>query len=266
MAGIPVQAHVLARQARIMRFLVRRLREGTPEENRIFATWLFRHEGFSRMLAGVRLAARTIPFQRLVEEPEAYIRFEGESSARGVGAHPEESIAGLMGQRFPTASIRNSAQNGMTLRSLIEQLEAESPDPCHLMIIFIGTNDIFQMNPLDQLEDDIDILLDIAHELAPTVILGQGGDVGYAPAFRVYPPISELMSERTQAVQDVFRAAATRHGTHFLELLQWSRSPDYLSVIDDLFHPDDRVHPNGRCYYEVFLRTLPIIEQARIFR
>ena len=65
---------------------------------------------------GYKQAARTKPYVRTLADPQFKILFVGDSTGVGTGASsPEYSIAGLIAQKYPTASVINSAA-GPTVR------------------------------------------------------------------------------------------------------------------------------------------------------
>ena len=72
------------------------------------------------VLIGVDLAATAVAYEQHPENPALSILVVGDSSAIGVGASaPGESVAGRLGEYFPTATIQNRGISGQRLADLL---------------------------------------------------------------------------------------------------------------------------------------------------
>ncbi len=91
---------------------------------------------------GVGLADNAVPFERILPDAEMQILVIGDSTAVGTGAQtPEASLAGLVGQTFPDASVRNLGVNGARTADLIPRLEKIQDQHFDLLMLHIGGND-----------------------------------------------------------------------------------------------------------------------------
>ena len=78
---------------------------------------------------------------------------------------PKDSIAGLLAKDFPDVSITNLGENGMRTRKLIRQLEKIKNRKFDLVILHNGANDIIRFTNLDQLNNDLAVVLELANAI-----------------------------------------------------------------------------------------------------
>jgi lysophospholipase L1-like esterase len=85
----------------------------------------------------------TVPYERIIPNSEAKILIIGDSLGYGIGAsQPEKSVAGLLSQRFPNASIINKSRIGATVASLSKNIEQDVDGTYDSVFLFIGGNDV----------------------------------------------------------------------------------------------------------------------------
>ena len=74
-------------------------------------------------VVGHRIADSAIPYEQHPADATMHILVMGDSTAAGTGALPNtESIAGLLGERYPRADITNISENGLELLGLVQKL------------------------------------------------------------------------------------------------------------------------------------------------
>lgn len=192
---------------------------------------------------GVGLADAAVPFERILPDAELHILVIGDSTAVGTGAQsPETSLAGLVGQKFPDASIRNLGVNGARTADLIPRLEVLEGQHYDLIMLHIGGNDTVYHTDLTVLEKDIKRVLDLSQQLGDRVILTSTGNVGTA---LLLPFGTRWQFERrTRKVRDIFMAAAQERDIYYSDIFRernndpFAQDPfQYYAV--DLFHPSD---------------------------
>lgn len=191
---------------------------------------------------GRQVAKATIKYER-IDATGPRIVLAGDSVMFGVGAtKPENSIAGLFGRDFPTASITNVGVSGAETDGLVEQLKSIQGQQFDLVVIIIGANDVFHFTNLKKSLVNLDQALTLAKKLSDQVIFMPEGNLSNAPllprlASLVLTPRSRefrsgaiSLAEKNQVVYiDVFRERADDH---------WRKDvKKYYAA--DFFHPAD---------------------------
>lgn len=88
------------------------------------------------------LIERVNPYQQ-VGDNKPSILILGDSMAYGTGSSSSEAtIAGLIGQELPTATINNKAKNGTKTRTLLESVETDIDKRYDIIVVIVGANDV----------------------------------------------------------------------------------------------------------------------------
>ncbi len=206
---------------------------------------------------GRGVAARSVPFERLLPEATYRILVVGDSTARGTGARvPEESVAGRLGQIVPEASLENRGENGLLTSQIVEQIPDDVSQRYDLLVVHAGGNDILRFTPLAKLRLDVEALLDRAVKVGKTVVLLTAGNVGLAPFFP--RPIGWLYTARTRKVRQMFMETAAAKGVHYVDLLT-ERKDDVFLTDPPRYYAPDFLHPASegyRVWFEGVARVL----------
>ncbi|MDF2379639.1 MAG: GDSL-type esterase/lipase family protein [Candidatus Gracilibacteria bacterium] len=192
---------------------------------------------------GVGLAESAVPFERLLPDAELQILVIGDSTAVGTGAQSSEaSLAGLVGKKFPQASIRNLGVNGARTVELIARLEQIQDQHFDIILLHIGGNDTVYHTDLKELEKSITTVLDLSLKMADRVVLTSTGNVGTA-LLLPFGTRSQF-ERRTRQVRAIFKPAAESRGIHYSDLMREGSEDPYAKeplkyYAADLFHPSD---------------------------
>ena len=167
----------------------------------------------------------------------------GDSTAVGTGASsPQASLAGLLAQRYPGLAIENRARDGARFDGVVEQLEAGGQ--FDFVLIMAGGNDVMRFRDADATRADIDRAASLARDLAPRVAFLPAGNVGNAPFF--FPPISWLMTKRSQTLHAAVRSAAARTGAAYVNLFKPPENDPFVQRPG--LHAADGLHPSDAGY------------------
>ncbi len=193
---------------------------------------------------GYKQAARTKPYVRTLADPQFKILFVGDSTGVGTGASsPEYSIAGLIAQKYPTASVINSAVNGAKVEDVCTQLEQIS-GYYDLIVMHTSGNDIVRFTPYRKFARDLRIALTLAKNKAKYVLLIPVGNAGSIRIFRF--PLRWWMEWRTRAIRLRSLAAVAAAGptVRYVDLFVEKAVDPFIQdpqqyFSEDQFHPSD---------------------------
>lgn len=191
---------------------------------------------------GEGLAAAAIPFSRITNTNQRILVI-GDSTAVGTGASsPETSLAGLLGNHYPNATIENRGVNGAKVHDLIARFTSIKDKRYDLIEIHIGGNDIVRFTELKNVETDLKTVLSNAKQLSDNVVLVTSGNVGTSVLFPA--PSRFLFTKRTRTVRDIFIRVAREHDVSYVDLFHeaaedpFAKAPsNYYAA--DFFHPSD---------------------------
>jgi len=202
---------------------------------------------------GEALAVRTVPFSRDGEGAKQRILFVGDSTGVGVGAgSPEESIAGMVGEKYPNATIVNKAVSGAKVADVIHQLK-DIPDASYaLVMVHIGGNDAVRFTKDEDVQRDIAVVLEQAQKKGSFVLLTSTGNVGTAP---LLPAATRwLFARKTRSIRAILLAqvAATNSANvRFADLFrEHSQDPFFLNP--EIYYAADSFHPSTKGYQDWF--------------
>ncbi|MDB5892186.1 MAG: family lipase [Polaromonas sp.] len=83
-----------------------------------------------------------------------------------------------------------------------------------MVLILGGRNDVIRMTPVSELQTQVEQSLQLARQLADTVIIMPAGNVGNCPFFFV--PFSWLMTRRSRRLHGIARRAAASSGAIYV--------------------------------------------------
>ena len=210
-----------------------------------------------RLIAiGVNLSKNAIPFSRKASSPNMLV--VGDSTAVGTGASASStSLAGLLGARFPTASIVNRGVNGSKTRDLLSRGDLKNGQ-FDLVMIHIGGNDTVRFTNLSELSKDIQKVLEQAKSISKNVVLVSTGNVGTA---RLLPFGTRwAFAIRTRQVRDLFRTTAAENGVTYVDLFRepaldpFAQNPSKYYAADS-FHPSDAGYAD---WFSLIMKQLPL--------
>ena len=230
----------------------------------IYGTWEYFKT--SRLIKiGTNLAEQAEPFSRVTDESNLNIVVIGDSTAVGTGAsNPNNSIAGLIGDHYPSANIRNLGVNGRKTHEIISDLmDLDSQQSIDLLLIQIGGNDIVRYTNLKDLEQSISEVLTIATQKSSNVVLMTSGNVGTS---KLLPIISRPVYRlRTLRVRSIFMKAASEKNVEYVDLYR-KPSNDPYAKNPDKYYADDFFHPSSEGYsdwFSVLKHALPNLSNQK---
>lgn len=185
----------------------------------------------------------------------------GDSTGYGTGAsNPSYSVAGRLGEKNPTFSIKNGSTNGATLRDA-HSLLTSGTEMYDLILFQVGGNDILQLRSIAKIEADTRALLLTAKERSSHVVLMTTGDVGAAPAFG--PLVSALLSHRTKQARDVFMRVSEEVGVVYVDLFA-EKEDDVFQQDPERYHSKDNLHPSDDGYGVWFEKLYSVLTKYEI--
>lgn len=194
-----------------------------------------------------KLAAESIPFQRIDSHAEMKVLVLGDSTAVGTGATDSvETTAGRLGQLYPQAEIRNLAENGLQVKDLLVQLDSlDTDDHFSLILIQVGANDIIRLTPMVEVEKDVDQILGRITQIADKVVILHSGNVGEAPFFPLY--VRPLFSNRSLQMREIYKNLNQKHGSEYVDLIDSSVGETFKQD-PKKYYARDFLHLSGEGY------------------
>lgn len=185
-------------------------------------------------------------FEQHPTQPTIKILVAGDSTGVGTGATmPEDSTAGQLGKKYPTADITNISQNGLKLEGLESKLK-NTEQTYDLILIQIGANDIVQQTDNKKIEETLNSVLQRATSKSKKVILLTAGNVGLSPVFK--SPISNILTFKTKEVRNIFIKTVTQYPTVTYVDLFKEKSEDIFITDVKKYYAADRFHPSSEGY------------------
>lgn len=179
----------------------------------------------------------------------------GDSTAVGVGAKAEESVAGRLSRRL-NASVENYAISGATTRDIAAQFSLAKKDKYDLVLLQVGANDVIRFSNLETLRKDISQVLGDVSSVSNRVVLLTAGKVGNAPFFP--RPFAWLWTKRAALVREHFITAAHEHGAAYVDLFVLD---DGFDVEPEKFYARDGLHLSGEGYAFWYAEVMKAIEK-----
>ncbi len=199
---------------------------------------------------GVGLAEAAILFQREVPEAKMNILMIGDSTCVGTGASSSEtSLAGLVGNTYPEASLVNLGVNGAKTHELIPRLEKLEGQRFDLIMLHIGGNDSVRRTDLSELEISIKKVLELANGLSNHVVLTSTGNLATA---KLLPFGTRWLFERqTLKVREIFIREAKSAGVIYNDLFR-EKALDPFAIDPKKYYAADSFHPSSAGYADWF--------------
>lgn len=204
---------------------------------------------------GVPLAAKTIAYEQHPINPTTKLLVIGDSTAVGTGAsRPEESIAGLIGQDYPTIDITNKGKNGARLADLPEKFAELSDDQFDVVLVQIGGNDVWHFTPFQKIEDSLITVLKEANRVGKRVVILHGGDFATAKAL----PLGTrwLFSWRSAKLRDLYLKMVPEYGASYVDMWQVNRNDPARAA---QFYAIDSFHPSSSGYADWYSQIKPAL-------
>lgn len=193
--------------------------------------------------ASTRIFMFTKKAEVLIEQIEPYrqvgsgkpsILFLGDSMAYGTGSSlSETTIAGLIGQKLPEATISNKAKNGTKTRILSRDIKADIDKRYD---IIIGANDV--MHPevsLKESKEHLDKIYRIASDNAENVIAITTGDFKHT-SFFLYP-LDLYFGSRSETLRNYAQEVSSRYkNVYYIDAFSGTNKPEWPSALESEDH------------------------------
>jgi lysophospholipase L1-like esterase len=209
---------------------------------------------------GTEMAEETVPYERQLPHASMQILVAGDSTGYGTGASiPEHSLAGLLGAKYPEASVTNISVNGARTEDLITQLQ-NAKSGYDLILIDIGGNDSIHFVPRKKIEENMREALNIALTKGSHVLLVSTGD---ASTIRLFPyPLRWMFGLRTAMTRDVFLELVSEYGgdIRYTDLFR-EKTADGFASDPKAYYARDYFHPSDIGYADWFTVMEPELDQ-----
>ena len=195
---------------------------------------------------GKSLVAQSRAYTQTPEHSTMKILVIGDSTAVGTGAPFGNSVAGYIGNDFPSATLVNDSKNGMKLEEFLTRLKQHKGEKYDLVVFQIGGNDIVGLTPPSEIQSLLLQALGVSDTIASTTIVVCSGNVGLAPAFKW--PLSLLYEERSRDVFHRYAQTVKEYpSAHYVDLYR-NRSDDIFLTDIPKYYAPDLFHPSGDGY------------------
>lgn len=193
-----------------------------------------------------KIESATTPYTQNPAQPTMKILVAGDSTGFGTGASkPEDSTAGQLGQKYPTASIENISENGLKLEGLETKLKNTNSE-YDLILIQIGANDIVKQTDNKKIEEKLNSVLQLASSKSKKVIVLTAGNVGLSPVFKW--PVSNMITQKTKEVREIFITTVEKYpSVSYIDLFK-EKSEDIFITDVSKYYAADRFHPSSEGY------------------
>jgi lysophospholipase L1-like esterase len=206
------------------------------------------HAGFflaRKMSVSADLVRAAIPYTKQAAFPGKALLVLGDSTAVGVGAQPEESVAALFGEYIGASVVENRSVSGARARDLAGQWAGKELARYDIVLIHAGANDIIWSADNEKTLETIgSAIRDIAPHAGAIYVL-TAGDVGAATIFPW--PLNWYYHKRTLDYHAKAGEYLARNGATYVNL--------YTPTIIDPFvlEPEtylaaDGLHPSAAGY------------------
>ena len=205
---------------------------------------------------GKKIAEGAVPFQKINPGGYPKILFLGDSTALGIGAEPDKTVAGYFGAHYPKSHIENISKNGWKIKDLLDNFPSYSHYSFDLAVIEIGANDILKFTSLTLIETELKTLLDKTKPIAKNIAILHSGNIGAAPFFP--KPLGALFTWRTKSVREIYKKIAGEKGALYVDLFEERENDAFLKDKQKYYAPD-YLHLTGAGYkvwYEKIQSTL----------
>ena len=218
----------------------------------LLAVLYFAYE-WHRISASIRISrvliAKAIPYEQHPQNSQMRILVAGDSTAVGIGAATsEQSIAGKLGARYPSADIENVSKSGRTLEGLQEALSTHlsATSSYNIILLQIGANDVTGLTSKGHIRFRLDGVLSLATSHTKQLFVMTAGNVGLSPVFGF--PLRLLFTQRSLMVRSVFMTEVAKYtNATYLDLYK-SKENDPFTQDIPRYYAADLFHPSGEGY------------------
>jgi len=166
----------------------------------------------------------------------------GDSTAVGVGAPAEQTIAALLSEDMK-ASVENYAVSGAVTADLAGQAAHAQRSHYDLIEIQIGANDVIGFKSLSDAAHSLDTILTTLQKKSDHIVLLTAGDIGTSPIFKW--PLSSIISSRTRELRTLFMNICAAHQVAYVDIYS---KPDTIAADPARYHAADGLHLNAEGY------------------
>ena len=214
---------------------------------------------FHRIGVADALVEVATPYEQAAPSPTHRILILGDSTAVGVGAAQQHSVAARLGSKLPQAQITNRAVSGWQVADLEQVFRPGEDERYDLILIHIGANDVLQATPIDAVRRDLRTVLQRARQAGDMVVHISSGDIGDAPIF--LPPAGYVLSQRTKQYREVFLETNQEAGTHYVDIYHLEQG-DTTAYDPTMIFAADGLHPGKASYHFWFDSIVSTMGQA----
>jgi len=192
-----------------------------------------------------QLVAQTVPAQSSPACCRGTIVVAGDSTAFGVGALHDDSLAEQIQKAFPDARVVNVARSGARIGHVVEQLEGLEFGKVDLILIHACGNDVLELRSLKKVERDLRNAVAKARSLSPHVVLMPGHNFGRAPFF--LRPISLIITWHATRMHRMIERVIAELDVTFVDLFRDPAEDPFCKEPQRYYCPDG-LHPSGEGY------------------
>ena len=202
------------------------------------------------------------PYEREVSEATMHILVAGDSTAVGVGAYtPKETIAGMISEDVPDATIENIAVSGARVSDVVKQLE-DVIEQYDIILIQAGANDIIFFSNENDVRESTEEMVRQALGHTDLLIVVAPFDVSIAPLLpRIAGPIFSL---RSADILFAMREIVEKEEGVFIDLYKSKEEELFMEAPDTLFSAD-AFHPSSDGYELAYERIKRELCEREIF-
>jgi len=228
----------------------------------VFIILIIAHELYVLYVArkvGSGVVLRSEAYTQKVEDPTKKVLFLGDSLAFGVGAiDPKDSLAGRLGQDYPTINIDNFSKSGRKIADQLSLLQTGNFENYDQAVLQIGGNDVLYFSSVEKVKKDIESLLLKVKKIAPDVTFLWYGDVGLAPGLP--KSLSWFHHKRSLTLREIFINTAQENDVKYVDLYEGPGKDTFGDDAEKYYSPD-MIHPSGEGYALWYERLKPVLEK-----
>lgn len=180
----------------------------------------------------------------------------GDSTGYGTGVRDaKDSIAGRIGQDYPSLRITNDSVNGRTIGELVSVVENLS-GRYDVILLQIGGNDVIQSRSASDVERELATIFSKLKTHTDHIIMMSSGNVGGATIFDETK--AKQMQQQTLLLREVFMKTSAENGVSYVDL--------YVAPKEDLFILEserylamDGLHPSAAGYGLWYEKLRPVV-------
>lgn len=214
------------------------------------------------LIASIRAYYFTRTAEKLINQVEPYqqegtsserILFIGDSFAYGTGASSSaSSLAGLVGEYRPEATVVNKAKNGTKSEDLAKRIESDIDTNYDIIVAIVGSNDIIHPEvDLSKIDGNFAKIYNKASSNAKKVITLTSGDFRQVSFF--LSPLNHYFGYRSDEVDKIAKIEASKI-SNIVYINGFAK--EYRPTDSKVLESSDHLHLNDQGYYYWFQRIL----------